>query len=232
MQNKIDILAFGAHPDDVEIGMGGTIKKFVNEGKSIVICDLTYAECSSNGTVAIRQQEATKAQQLLGVQERIVLGLPDRGLYIQPEQIHAVVEVIRYYQPQMIFMPYEMDRHPDHGNATRIIEEAVFSAGIKKIKTKTATPHRVNQAYYYMINGFHHPTFCIDITETMDAKIASLQAYESQFVKGQEGEDTPLTNGYIDSVVARETLFGKEVNVKYAEGFISKKPLLLHKLGE
>ncbi|MGM9987493.1 MAG: bacillithiol biosynthesis deacetylase BshB1 [Bacillaceae bacterium] len=229
MENGIDILAFGAHPDDVEIGMGGTIRKFANEGKRIVICDLTYAECSSNGTVQLRQQEAMEAGKILGIHERMVVGLPDRGLYIKEEYIHQIIEVIRHYKPEMIFMPYEVDRHPDHGNATRLIEEAIFSAGVRKIETNTKEIHRATNVFYYMINGFHKPTFCIDTTETMNEKIASLNAYRSQFTKGDNGSDTPLTNGYIDSIMARETLFGKEVGTKYAEGFISKKPLLLFK---
>ncbi|NHM29146.1 bacillithiol biosynthesis deacetylase BshB1 [Neobacillus terrae] len=230
-----DILCFGAHADDVEIGMAGTIAKFSAEGKKIAICDLTYANLSSNGTVELRKEEAAKAAEILGVSERTSLGLPDRGLFLLEEYIMKVAEVIRKYKPKLVFAPYFQDRHPDHGNCARIVEEAVFSAGIKKFQTTgNNEPHRAKNVHFYMINGFHHPDFLIDISEYMDKKIASLNAYESQFVKNDEGVDTPLTNGYVETVESRERLFGKQAGVQYAEGFKTKNPPLLNRdlLGE
>ncbi|WP_420828161.1 bacillithiol biosynthesis deacetylase BshB1 [Cytobacillus citreus] len=226
---KLDILAFGAHADDVEIGMGGSIAKFAKDGKRIGICDLTDAELSSNGTVEIRKNEAIKAAEILGVDIRDSLSLPDRGLYMNQEYIKKIVNVIRKYRPNLVFAPYFEDRHPDHGNCARLVEEAIFSAGIKKFETEDVfEPHRVQNCYFYMINGFHKPDFVIDVSEFMDKKIASLQAYKSQFIKADEAVDTPLVNGYIESIEARERLFGKEVEVKYAEGFMQKKPLLMN----
>jgi bacillithiol biosynthesis deacetylase BshB1 len=226
---SLDILAFGAHADDVEIGMGGTIAKYAALGKKIGIYDLTKAELSSNGTVDLRIQEATRAAELLGVEIRESLHLPDRGLYIKEEYINELVTIIRRFQPRIVFAPYFEDRHPDHGNCARLVQEAVFSAGIKKYLPDNLYPsHKVQHVYFYMINGFHKPDFVIDISSYMLTKLAALRAYESQFTKGMESVDTPLVNGYIESVEARERLFGKEVGVQYAEGFKTGKPLLVH----
>lgn len=226
MSKSVHILAFGAHADDVEIGMGGTIAKYSKKNE-IVICDLTKAELSSNGTVVTRLEEAKLASEKLGVSKRIQLDILDRGITINDEQIKKIVSVIREYRPQIIFAPYYEDRHPDHGNCAKLVKEAIFSAGIQKFEDVLNLPaHKVNAFYYYMINGFHKPNFIIDISNEINQKIDALNAYKSQFVKQQGSVDTPLTNGYISSVLARESLFGKEVGVDYGEGFITERPLL------
>lgn len=128
----LDILAFGAHSDDVEIGMGGTIAKYSKKGFRIGICDLTEAELSSNGTVDTRKSEAALAAEILGASPRVSLALPDRGLFVNQAAVREAVTVIRKYKPKLVFVPYQKDRHPDHGHAAEIVEEAVFSAGIHK----------------------------------------------------------------------------------------------------
>jgi N-acetylglucosamine malate deacetylase 1 len=230
MNNKpLHILAFGAHADDVEIGMGGSIAKLTAQGKRIGICDLTEADLSSNGTIEIRKKEANKAAEILGVTERLSLAFPDRGLLMQEEFIRKIAFVIRKYQPQIVFAPYFLDRHPDHGNCARLVEEAVFSAGIRKYHTEeTQAPHKVSKVYFYMINGFHKPDFTIDISDSMGDKIEALRAYKSQFEQTENSVNTPLVNGYIETVEARERLFGQQVGVDYAEGFKSKVPILLN----
>ncbi|PAE43758.1 bacillithiol biosynthesis deacetylase BshB1 [Bacillus sp. 7884-1] len=226
----LHILAFGAHADDVEIGMGGSIAKLTARGKRIGICDLTEAQLSSNGTIEIRKSEANKAAEILGVSKRLSLAFPDRGLLLQEEFIRKIAFVIRRYQPQIVFAPYFEDRHPDHGNCARLVEEAVFSAGIRKYHTEDSqAPHKVSNMYFYMINGFHKPDFTIDISDTMEYKIAALRAYKSQFEKTENSIKTPLVNGYIETVEARERLFGQQVGVDFAEGFKSKVPILLNR---
>ncbi|MCY8142321.1 bacillithiol biosynthesis deacetylase BshB1 [Bacillus haynesii] len=225
----LDILAFGAHSDDVEIGMGGTIAKYTKKGFQIGICDLTQAELSSNGTVETRKSEAALAAEILGASPRISLTLPDRGLFPSQAAIREAVAVIRKHRPKLVFVPYPKDRHPDHGHAAEIVEEAVFSAGIHKYEDAEKQPaHKVQNVYYYMINGFHKPEFVIDISETINQKKESLAAYQSQFTRSRQSVETPLTNGYIETVEAREKLLGKEVGVAYAEGFFSKRTLLLN----
>ncbi len=226
--NALHILAFGAHADDVEIGMGGTIAKLTSEGKQVGICDLTDADLSSNGNVLLRKEEAGKAAEILRVSVRTSLGFPDRGLFLQESYINEIAKIIRIYKPKIVFAPYYEDRHPDHGNCARLVEEAVFSAGIKKYHTDGCNvPHKVDRMYFYMINGFHHPDFTIDITPFIDHKLTALRAYKSQFEKTAESFNTPLVNGYIETVEARERMFGKLVNVRYAEGFKTKVPILL-----
>lgn len=230
MINKIDILSFGAHADDVEIGMGATIAKYTSEGKTVVICDLTKAELSSNGTVELRQREAMRAAEILGVEERITLNLQDRDLLLSQDAIRQVAHIIRTYQPEIVFVPYEKDRHPDHGNCARIVEEAFFSAGINKYQTGfDDIPYRPKQLYYYMINGFSTPDFVIDVSNVYKKKKESLEAYKSQFIKQAGSVDTPLTNNYMQALEAREFLFGKEVGTLYAEGFKVRAPILLNR---
>jgi bacillithiol biosynthesis deacetylase BshB1 len=226
--NHLHILAFGAHADDVEIGMAGTIAKLTSEGKRVGICDLTDADLSSNGNVALRKEEATHAAQILGVSRRTSLSLPDRGLFLKEEYINKIAKVIRTSKPKIVFAPYFEDRHPDHGNCASLVEEAVFSAGIRKYKTDgNESPHRVERVYFYMINGLHKPDFTIDVSPFMDKKLAALRAYKSQFEPGDQSFATPLVNGYIETVEARERMFGKLVGVTFAEGFKSKVPILL-----
>jgi bacillithiol biosynthesis deacetylase BshB1 len=143
----LHILAFGAHADDVEIGMGGSIAKLAAHGKRIGICDLTDADLSSNGTIELRKQEAKKAAEILGVTERLSLGLPDRGLLLREEFIREIASVIRRFRPQIVFAPYFEDRHPDHGNCARLVEEAVFSAGIRNTKQRIPKIHIRYQGY-------------------------------------------------------------------------------------
>jgi bacillithiol biosynthesis deacetylase BshB1 len=227
-KQSLNVLAFGAHADDVEIGMAGTISKLTSEGHRVGICDLTDADLSSNGNTALRKEEGSHAAEILGVSMRLSLSFPDRGLYLKEEYINQIASIIRSHKPKIVFAPYFEDRHPDHGNCARLVEEAVFSAGIRKYKTAgNEEPHRVEKFYFYMINGFHMPDFTIDITYFMNNKLAALRAYKSQFEQTEQSFATPLVNGYIETVEARERMFGKLVGVTFAEGFKTKVPILL-----
>lgn len=226
MKGPIDILAIGAHSDDVEIGMAGTIAKWSKRGKKIVICDLTEAELSSNGSPDLRKMEAENAAGILGVEERINLGFPDRGITLSATQLKKVVSLIRTYQPKVIFAPYEVDRHPDHGNASRLAVEAVFSSGIHRFEDQEHLPAHKAPLYFYMINGIHNPHFVINTTDEIETKKASLSAYQSQF-HPENGVTTPLTEGYVETVIARDRVMGKEAGCTFAEGFLSSKPLLI-----
>ncbi|MBV7507116.1 bacillithiol biosynthesis deacetylase BshB1 [Bacillus sp. sid0103] len=226
----LQVLAFGAHADDVEIGMAGTIAKLTSEGKRVGICDLTDADLSSNGNVELRKLEAANAAEILKVSMRTSLGFPDRGLFFKEEYIREIARMIRLTKPRVVFAPYFEDRHPDHGNCANLVEEAVFSAGIRKYETEGNEPaHRVEQVYFYMINGFHKPDFTIDISRYMDQKLQALREYKSQFEQTEESYNTPLVNGYIETVEAREKMFGKLVGVAFAEGFKTKVPILLNR---
>ncbi len=231
MTTNLDILAFGAHPDDVEIGMAGTMILHARKGYKTGICDLTLAELSSNGNVVLRQEEAEKAAEVMGLHERINLELPDRGLRLTESHIQKVARTIRIYKPKAVFLPYPVDRHPDHGNCSRLVEEAVFSAGIRKYQVEgELSAHRVDKLYYYFINGYDHPYFSVDVSEVYEKKRDCLNAYKSQFMTSGDGVPTPLNNGYLDTVEARDALFGKESGVNHAEGFRSRRPILINDL--
>jgi len=227
--STIDILAVGAHPDDVEIGAAGSLYKAVQAGKRVAILDLTYAELSSNGTVERRQEEAAQADRLLGVTARYNFGLPDRGLEgFRDVAIRRLVDLIRELQPHTVIAPYWQDRHPDHESASRLVREAVFNAGIHKYQGEQSLPaYRPERLYYYFINHTATPSFLVDISEVYDRKREVLRCYRSQFEREEGSVRTPLNNGYLENVEYRERLFGQQAGVGYAEGFVSPAAVLL-----
>lgn len=229
MSVQLDMLVFAAHPDDAEIGMGGTIVKQVQAGLAVGIVDLTYAEMSSNGDVNTRQREAAEASTLLGLAVRENLGLPDRRLTGASEQIDRMVEALRKYRPRLVFAPYFVDRHPDHIACSRMAEEAVFNAKLRRYMPEVPA-WTVEQLYFYMINDTHSPTLLIDVGDVHEIKMNALQAYRSQFMPADREADwveTPLTGAYLDAVIARDRLFGQPKRFRYAEGFIPKGPLAI-----
>lgn len=226
MTDSLDILVFGAHADDAEIGMGGTIAKHVQAGYRVGVCDLTEAEMSSNGTVELRKQEAAHASAVLGLSARTNLGLPDRGL--EPTRVHIerIVAVIRRLKPRIVFAPYWVDRHPDHVACSRLIEEAVFNAKLRRYMPELPAV-QVDQLIYYYINDVDQVSLVIDVSDQYKTKRDALSAYRSQFDSALAGADrvaTPLTNRYIERVEARDALLGQARGWMYAEGFALKRP--------
>ncbi|NRS46807.1 bacillithiol biosynthesis deacetylase BshB1 [Brevibacillus sp. HB2.2] len=230
--SSLDILAIGAHPDDVEIGAAGSLILAAKEGKRVGILDLTYAELSSNGRVERRQQEAAAADQVMGVAARYNFGLPDRGLEaVRESAIERVVKLIRETRPAIVLAPYYSDRHPDHESVSRIVREAVFNAGIRKYLPEPSLPaYRPSQFLYYFINSTVTPQVVVDITGVYSQKMEALRCYRSQFELEEGSVQTPLTNGYLESVEYRERLFGQQAGVAYAEGFVSAAPYVLKSL--
>ncbi|MDQ0337629.1 bacillithiol biosynthesis deacetylase BshB1 [Caldalkalibacillus uzonensis] len=232
MGEALDLLCFGAHPDDVEIGMAGTIAKHVAQGYAVGIIDLTMAELSSNGTVEARQEEAAQAARVLGVKQRFNLKFPDRALTDRESIIGAVVELIRRHRPRAVFAPYDHDRHPDHNQTAQWIEEAVFTANIGKYQwgEKRQAPHQVAQLYYYFINSVAKPDILVDITQEMKIKKQALKVYRSQFEQTEGSIATRLNTGFMEAIEGRERWFGSMIKVPYAEGFMVKTPLSLPSL--
>ncbi|GIP20073.1 MULTISPECIES: bacillithiol biosynthesis deacetylase BshB1 [Paenibacillus] len=227
MSKGLDILIFGAHADDAEIGMAATIAKHVQAGYKVGICDLTEAELSSNGNVELRKQEADKASNVLGLEVRTNLGLPDRGLYMTPEHVAAVTSVIREYAPRVVFAPYWEDRHPDHVACSKLVEEAVFNAKLRNwMPDKPAV--LVEDLYFYFINDWRTPDLIVDVSDHYEIKMKSLMCYESQFTPAKDGVATPLTQGYVERVKARDALLGQRKLIPYAEGFAVKTPYKVH----
>ncbi|CAM3945414.1 bacillithiol biosynthesis deacetylase BshB1 [Cohnella lubricantis] len=227
----LDLLVFAAHPDDAEIGMGGTIVKATGCGQKVGLIDLTYAEMSSNGDVETRQREAAAASALLGLTMRENLGLPDRGLTGSAEQIERITSAIRRHRPRVVFAPYTIDRHPDHVACGRMVEEAVFNAKLRRYRPDEPA-WTLDMLFFYMINDVHPPLAVLDISDVHERKMEALRAYRSQFAPAGDQADwvhTPLTQGYLENVVARDRLFGQPKKFAYAEGFIPKGPLAIER---
>lgn len=226
MTGSLDILIFGAHADDAEIGMGGTIARHVQAGYRVGVCDLTEAEMSSNGTVELRRQEAADASAVLGLSARTNLALPDRGLEPARIQIERIVAEIRRFKPRVVFAPYWIDRHPDHVACSRLIEEAVFNAKLRRYMPELPAV-QVEQLIYYFINDVDQVSLVVDVSDYYNTKRDALLAYRSQFDPVSAGVDhvaTPLTNRYIERVEARDALLGQTRGWAYAEGFALKRP--------
>lgn len=226
MSTHVDLLVFGAHPDDAEIGMGGTIAKYAAIGKKIAVCDFTRAEMSSNGDPELRSQEAAAADSILGVHTRINLGLPDRGLFLSKEAVDLAVVQIRTLKPSIVCVPYWQDRHPDHVACSNIMEQALFNARLRKYMPEL--PAHTSISYYYFINDVFEASFAVDVTNVHSAKMAALSAYRSQFeLRSPEDVATPINQGYLTRVSARDHLLGQKTGVMYAEGFVTKQVLKL-----
>ena len=231
MSEKLDILIFGAHADDAEIGMAGTIYKHTSAGLSVGICDLTEAEMSSNGTVELRKQEAEEASRVLRLAVRSNLGLPDRGLFVTPENIEKVTAEIRRHSPSIVFAPYWEDRHPDHVAASRLVEEAVFNAKLRRYLPETPAV-KVDQLFFYFINDMGKADLIVDVTEFYGMKEEALACYRSQFSKDDpDAVSTPLTEGYVERVRSRDALLGQRMLIPYAEGFATKTPYVVQLFG-
>lgn len=228
---KLDILAFGAHPDDVELGCGGTILAAVAEGKKVGIIDLTKGELGTRGNATIRIAESTHASQILGVSIRENLGLED-GFFEnnQANQI-AVVEMIRLYQPSIILCNAPEDRHPDHGRGAQLVADAAFFAGLVKIQTEhngiAQSPWRPTQVFHYIQSRSLTPNFVVDISGYMEKKMESIMAYSSQFFDPNSSEPATFisSNSFLEFIKGRAKELGQQIGVEYAEGFITQKLL-------
>lgn len=224
---QLDMLVFGAHPDDAEIGMGATIAKHTAEGYRVGVCDLTHAEMSSNGTVETRKLEALEAGRILGLAERSCLGLPDRGLSLANQaQVEAITKEIRRLRPRIVLAPYWCDRHPDHEMCSHLVKEAVFNAKLRNY-LRDVPPVTVEKLLFYYINDIHDPDLLVDVSSVYERKVEALRAYKTQFTPAEAGSEyvkTPLTQGYLENVRARDSVLGQQRLVTYAEGFASKTP--------
>lgn len=232
---KVDILAFGAHPDDVECAISGTLIKHVALGKTVAIVDLTAGEMGTYGTVEERLKESEDAAKILGITYREQLGFKDGAIENNEVNRLKIIESIRKYQPEIILSNAIVDRHPDHANTAKLINDANFLAGLQKIETYyqgiKQNKWRSELVYNYIQDYFIKPDFVIDITEHMDTKIKSILAYTSQFKNPKNPNPNSIT-GLIDQIKSTNTIFGRQINTKYAEGFTVNKYIGIQNLFE
>lgn len=223
----IDILAFGAHPDDIELGIGGILAKAVNNGFKVGMIDLTKGEMASRGTVEERQIEAQNASNILGVPIRENLGLKDSQIQPVWEQKIAVIQAIRKHRPRIIFATMSEDKHPDHHNAHYLIREANYLSGLHKIETGQEPYRCQTLLYYYPYYEIHTPTFVIDISNYFEQKIKSLQAHRSQFFNPDySGPQTFISSEkFWDSIRNRCAYWGSKINVLYGETIYTTEPI-------
>lgn len=226
---KVDVLAIGAHPDDVELGVGGLVCKLCQAGYRVVIVDLTEGELASRGTVAERRTEAENAAAILGVAERENVGLPDGGLVNTPEQRRILARFIRKYRPQVLLAPMKDDRHPDHHAAHFLAQDANYFAGVAGVDAGHS-PYRVPHVYYYRVYGdSSSPQFVIDVSAQMEKKLEALRAYRSQFHNPDyQGEPTYVASPeFWESIQARAASLGARIGVACAEGLHIDTPVVI-----
>jgi N-acetylglucosamine malate deacetylase 1 len=236
---KLDILAIGVHPDDVELGCSGTIINEIKNGKKIGIVDMTEGELGTRGTVETRYSEAANAAMLMGVQVRENLKMRD-GFFENDEAGKLkLISAIRKYQPDIIIGNVLHDRHPDHGRAGKMIAECSFLSGLAKIETKDDAGNaqarwRPSYVLHYIQDWYHEPDLLIDISDVFEQRMLAVQAYSTQFHSTDTNNNEPQTYistpDFLDSVIARARMFGKRIGVKYAEGFITEKKIGIRSL--
>jgi len=233
---KVDVLAFGAHPDDVELSAAGTLSKMAAAGKVIGIADLTAGELGSRGSAPIRLREAEAAAKIMGVQYRENLGLADGFFEVNEANLLKVIESIRRYQPEVVLANAINDRHPDHGRGSDLVSRACFLSGLRRINTQSEGAEqkewRPKVVYHYIQDYWIKPDFVVDITHYMKVKMASIQAYSSQFFDPNSKEPkTPISgHSFLDFIESRARHFGRPSGAEFGEGFTVERPPLAEDL--
>ena len=222
----VDLLAFGPHPDDLEIGVGATLAKQVRLGHQVGLCDLTRGELASNGTVDDRLAEARAGAAVLGVAWRENLGWPD-GAIGGSGQVASAVELMRRCRPATVLIPHWADRHPDHVAASQVLTTAVFKSGLRKYDAAGDT-WRPDWVCHYFINDAQSPSFVVDVSEDYDTKRRALDCHHSQFAPdAEDAVSTRLTAPRFRQLIeTRDAGFGVSVGVAFAEGFVVREPIL------
>jgi bacillithiol biosynthesis deacetylase BshB1 len=228
---KLNILAFGVHPDDVELGCSGTLLAAIAEGKKVGIIDLTRGELGTRGTAETRKTEAMKAADILGVHARENLGMADGFFQNDETNLRKVITVIRKFQPEIILANAFEDRHPDHGRSSKLVADAAFLSGLRKIETsegdKLQDIWKPSYVFHYIQDRFIEPSFVVDITAHFEKKMESVLAYSTQFFNPNLDEpQTYISSGqFLETIKARALMFGKRIGVGYAEGFCTEKTI-------
>lgn len=222
---KVDILAIGVHPDDVELSCSGTLAKHIAEGKTVGILDLSLGELGTRGSAELRTIEATKAAKIIGAAFRIQLNMKD-GFFMNDEKHQRlIIEQIRQCQPEIVLCNAVSDRHPDHGRAAKLVADACFYSGLVKTETnfekKVQLPWRPKAIYHYIQDNFIHPDFVVDISDFIEIKHQSIMAFSSQFYSLESKEpETPISGKeFLESLNSKMSIWGRAIGAKYAEGF-------------
>ncbi len=228
---NIDILAFGAHPDDVEISCGGTLLRYADEGKQIAIVDLTRGELGTRGSGDLRMEECKAASQILGLVDRVNLGMADGFFEENEDHLHQIIREIRHFRPKLILANSIRDRHPDHGRAAALVARAAFLSGLPKINTErngiSQEAYRAPMLLHYIQDIYIEPDVVLDVSAYAEEKIKLVQCFSSQFFDPNSTEpETPISNAhFFEFMKGRMLQFGRPIGAKYAEGFTVNRTL-------
>lgn len=229
---KVDVLAIGVHPDDVELSCAGTLLKQMSMGHTAAIVDLTEGELGTRGNAKLRLAEAQKAAAILGVKDRRNLGIADGFFTGDHSDLLKIIRALRYYRPKIVLANAIDDRHPDHGRAAKLIHDACFLAGLLKVKTTSCDGSaqerwRPSAIYHYIQDKVLHADLVVDITPYIDKKMESVLAFRSQFYDPDSSEaDSPISGkDFLDFIRARAQTYGRQIGVAYGEGFTSSRPI-------
>ena len=225
--DHVDLLVFGPHPDDLEIGLGGTIARHAAMGLRVGLCDLTAGEMGSNGTVEERLAEAEKARAVLGAAWRVNLRWPDRAIRSSEDHARQAAELIRRVRPRAVALPYWSDRHPDHVDASKVLTDAVFDSALRRYRAE-GEPWKPAMTSYYFINESTQPSFVIDVSDYYDTKRRALACHTSQFrPPAADAVSTRLTSPrFAQLIESRDAQFGALAGVAFAEGVVVREPLV------
>ncbi|MBL6871422.1 MAG: bacillithiol biosynthesis deacetylase BshB1 [Flavobacteriales bacterium] len=227
----VDILAFGAHPDDVELSAGGTLIKQIKNGSTVGIVDLTMGEMGTRGTTEIRATEAENAMKIIGANFRENLEMPDSFIDLSKKSIEKVVQAIRTHKPKIVLCNAIKDRHPEHRIASKLVSKACFISGLTKFETfidgKKQDSHRPKNIYHYIQDQWINPDFVMDISDEIDQKIKAIKAFESQFYNPKSSEpNTPISSkDFLDSIMSKANLMGRTIDKSFGEGFTVERPI-------
>ncbi len=226
-----DLLVFGPHPDDIEIGLGGTVAKHAALGLAVGLCDLTAGEMGSNGTVDERLAEAEAARQVLGARWRVNLRWPDRAIGRDADHVRAAAALVRRSRPRVVAIPYWSDRHPDHVAASQVLTDAVFSSGLRRFEAG-GEPWRPQQICYYFINDSAPASLVVDVSAHYETKRRALACHVTQFAPPPgEAVATRLTTPRFQQLIeSRDAQFGAVAGVAFAEGLVVKDPIVVEHL--
>jgi len=227
---KLDILAIGVHPDDIELSCAGTILKEIAAGKKVGVLDLTHGELGTRGSGPLRLKEAQESAKILGLVCRENVGMADGFFKNDQEHVLLIVQILRKYQPDIVLLNAPHDRHPDHGRASKLISDACFYSGLRKIETQlngqVQDSWRPKAIYKYIQDRFIEPDFVVDVTPFVETKMESIKAFSSQFyISGSKEPESPLTmKNFFEYVRARMADMGRYIQVDYAEGYLVERP--------
>lgn len=226
---KVDILAFGVHPDDVELGCSGTLIASAAAGKKVAVVDLTRGELGTRGTIETRKAEAADAAKVMCLSARENLAMADGFFQNDETNVRKVITAIRKYRPEIVLCNAPEDRHPDHGRSSKLVSDAAYLSGLRKIETyldSMAQKHwRPAYVFHYIQDRYLKPDFVFDISDHFEKKIKSILCYSTQFNTLDTSEpETYISNpDFLETIKGRALMFGKRIGVKYAEGYLSAK---------